>query len=337
MSQQDTSLHPFKPTVENVSEMLSIPIPNMISLYMSGSRLYGNNRENSDYDLFLIVTDETDLPKITENTSQEWVHMEEDEIMLDTLSKIQNSENVNEHEFQISKNGNEKFKRDDNCISYRSNIVDINIYKEGQFVYELENYMDCSIFEYASLSHYNFNNNETIDEITNINVNSNGSNLNLVRNAILLQNRKYLIPLLDTPEKKSAFRRPFSRKSANSYIKCKKKLCVEKDLITGLKSMFHSLRILTFAIQILKFGHIKDFSQANEYFHDIVTRNMETDISEGDAGEKLWNELDDKYNVIKKNLEKEFHMLAPKIGIKKPQKKPTPKPYNKHVIRKDQE
>ncbi|KAG2379112.1 hypothetical protein C9374_007750 [Naegleria lovaniensis] len=218
----------FTPTAHFVSQILKIPIEQMINLYVGGSRLYNCHSPNSDYDLFLIVKNETELPKVDHVN---WCEMEPDDVILETIEKVHGSEVMMER--------NLAFSRSENCISFRSDIIDVNIYKEKQFVHELENYIDCSIFEYASLSHYNTDDPHEIATR---------------ERAILLENKKFYIQKLQTPEQKSAFRRPFSRKSANSYVKCKKKICVEKDLKVGLKSLFHSLRIVMFAIQILKFG-----------------------------------------------------------------------------------
>ena len=281
-----------------VSQILKIPIKQMINLYVGGSRLYNCHSPNSDFDIFLIVKDETELPKVDHLN---WCEMEPDDVILETMEKV--------HGSGVMIEKNLEFSRAENCISFRSNHVDVNIYKEKQFIHELENYIDCSIFEYASLSHYKPESDDSHEHATR-------------ERAVLLENKKYYIQKVQTSDQKSAFRRPFSRKSANSYVKCKKKICVEKDLRVGLKSLFHSLRIIMFAIQILKFGYVKNFEEANEYFEDIVTNRLNREVENYD---ELWNELDSKYKMIKKELEKEFHTLAPKIGIQKPQKLPKKK------------
>ena len=273
-----------QPTLELVCSQLGIPLEKMINLYVGGSRLYGCHHEKSDYDLFLIVHNDTTLPQVN---NKEWVSMEDDNILLTTK------------EFDNTIDTASMPKRSENCISYRSDVFDVNIYKECQFTYELENYLDCSLFEYASLSHHD------------------GSSP-VKMQCTLLERKPYPIKPPSTPENKSDFRRPFSRKSSNSFVKCKKKLCVELDLMTGLKSMFHSMRIISFAIQILKYGYIKQFDVANEYFVDIM---QYSNVSQ-DKYEEVWNILNTKYGEIRKKLEKEFHTLAPKIGLQKNQKKP---------------
>jgi len=58
---------------------------------------------------------------------------------------------------------------------------------------------------------------------------------------------------------------------SNSWVKCKKKLTVEKDynLRVAQKSLFHSLRIYMFGIQIAENGKIVDFGCARDLWHDI--------------------------------------------------------------------
>ena len=56
-------------------------------------------------------------------------------------------------------------------------------------------------------------------------------------------------------------RREFSGVSSNSWVKAKKKMIVEKDLDMrcGAKSLFHSIRISMFAVQIAKHGKITQY------------------------------------------------------------------------------
>lgn len=58
---------------------------------------------------------------------------------------------------------------------------------------------------------------------------------------------------------------------SNSWVKCKKKLTVEKDYNPRVaqKSLFHSLRIYMFGIQIAENGKIVDFGCAKDLWHDI--------------------------------------------------------------------
>jgi predicted nucleotidyltransferase len=59
------------------------------------------------------------------------------------------------------------------------------------------------------------------------------------------------------------------RKSSHSWVRAKKKMEIENDPVIGRKSLFHSLRILDFAIQIAARGAITDYSSANAYWEAI--------------------------------------------------------------------
>ena len=68
---------------------------------------------------------------------------------------------------------------------------------------------------------------------------------------------------------KESLRSSCSKKSSNSWVKAKKKLTVSDSPYIGKKSLFHSLRILDFAIQIAKNGKIVDYAESNRYWDKI--------------------------------------------------------------------
>lgn len=72
----------------------------------------------------------------------------------------------------------------------------------------------------------------------------------------------------------SKLRHSLSRKSSNSWVKCKKKLTVEADydLNIGRKSMFHAFRIIDFGIQIASNAKIVDYSSCNDLYTEIMLR-----------------------------------------------------------------
>lgn len=94
-------------------------------------------------------------------------------------------------------------------------------------------------------------------------------------------------------------RSSFSSKSSNSFVKCKKKLTVEKDFApyTGKKSLFHSFRILHYGIQILKDKKITDYQAANDIYHEI----MSIDSNE-------WQVFKDRYQQRYNNLKSQFRL-----------------------------
>lgn len=95
-------------------------------------------------------------------------------------------------------------------------------------------------------------------------------------------------------------RRSISAIVSNSFVKCKKKLLEGPDYnpYIAKKSMFHSIRILQFGIQIAKYGRIVDFSSANNYY-DVVM-NMED-----------WETIKDTFQPIANKLKSEFKKIAP--------------------------
>lgn len=97
---------------------------------------------------------------------------------------------------------------------------------------------------------------------------------------------------------KGKLRKNVSSIASNSYVKCKKKIQDGEEYI-GLKSLFHSIRILDYGIQIAKYKEIVDYKSANIYFDDIMTIG-------GD-----WNILHKKYKPIYNQLKSELRELCP--------------------------
>ena len=89
-----------------------------------------------------------------------------------------------------------------------------------------------------------------------------------------------------------------SHVSSNSWVKCKKKLEIG-DYHTGVKSLFHSLRIPIFSTQLVKTGEI-DFSSANYIWDKLKS--------------KVWNweELDLEFREMRNNILTEFRKVTEK-------------------------
>ena len=94
-----------------------------------------------------------------------------------------------------------------------------------------------------------------------------------------------------------SLRRAISSVSSNSFVKCKKKLAIGEEYI-GKKSMFHSLRILMFGIQIAKYGKIVDYGCANQLLASIISMSS-------------WDVIKLMCQPIYNNLKSEFKELAP--------------------------
>ena len=109
----------------------------------------------------------------------------------------------------------------------------------------------------------------------------------------------------------------FSTKSNNSYVKSKKKLTVEdntnKNLKLAYKSMFHSLRILSFGIDIANFI-IKNskiyLNQSSKY--SSFYNSMDIETIKFDFENNSWENLHKIYKPIFNELSSTFKKLAPK-------------------------
>ena len=102
-------------------------------------------------------------------------------------------------------------------------------------------------------------------------------------------------------------RESISTITSHSWIKGKKKLIVsgDYDKKAGVKSIFHSIRILDFAIQFINNGIIDEMSMVwlwtelkqlmDKYDHD-----------------ELWNVIDARYRELYNKTKSDFKKLAPK-------------------------
>jgi hypothetical protein len=105
-------------------------------------------------------------------------------------------------------------------------------------------------------------------------------------------------------------RENFSKTTSNSYVKAKKKLIIESDYdyISSLKSLWHSIRIASFGIQIVSNNSI-DFKSCNEIYLEI--QNSYQELNNNDK-EKMWNDLHKKFKPIYNKLHSELKILCPK-------------------------
>ena len=115
----------------------------------------------------------------------------------------------------------------------------------------------------------------------------------------LLDFKKSLLPL-----DKWKIRQQFSSTASNSWAKAHKKMTVEKDLdmYRGQKSLFHSLRILMFAIQLCERENIYNFGEARHLWYEIYDPSEKT----------TWEEYKKKYRPLYNSLRSKLAELAPK-------------------------
>lgn len=97
-------------------------------------------------------------------------------------------------------------------------------------------------------------------------------------------------------------RQSFTAVASNSWAKAHKKLTVKKDydLYKGQKSLFHSLRILMFAIQLCEVGYLVNYAEANPIWWEIYGHPMK------------WVEYKKKYKPLYNALRSKLVRLAPK-------------------------
>lgn len=108
----------------------------------------------------------------------------------------------------------------------------------------------------------------------------------------------YYLSLLDYNKVRSSI----SKTASNSWVKCKKKYTIEADYdpYKAKKSLFHSLRILMFGIQIMKYGTIINFEEANYLYNEIVKDTWNDD--------KNWEYFKNKYQFLYNKLKTQFKL-----------------------------
>lgn len=117
----------------------------------------------------------------------------------------------------------------------------------------------------------------------------------------------YFLPGSDVPSQFKfelnlvKLRHVLAHKSSHSFVKAKKKIDVEHDYYIGWKSLFHSLRILDFGIQIAEQGSIVDYSSMNDVWVEIINNP-----------EYTWDFYKEKYQPVYNDLASKFRKLAPK-------------------------
>jgi hypothetical protein len=98
-------------------------------------------------------------------------------------------------------------------------------------------------------------------------------------------------------------RQSISAKSANSLVKAKKKIELYSDRTSqyiGLKSLFHSLRMIRFGMQVATHGRIVDYGECNELYFNMMQEPLN------------WPYLKEKYKALHNQWMTEFRELAPK-------------------------
>lgn len=102
---------------------------------------------------------------------------------------------------------------------------------------------------------------------------------------------------------KVTLRHSISQTCSNSFVKAKKKFDVENEPYIAKKSLFHSIRILLFGIQIAKHGKIINFKtpQIVSLYNDIMS-----------SPHNNWEPYKEKYKPIFNYNMSAFRMECPK-------------------------
>lgn len=102
---------------------------------------------------------------------------------------------------------------------------------------------------------------------------------------------------------KKILRESISEKASQSWVKSKKKFEVVQDrnVYIAKKSLFHSLRIIDFGIQIASKGSIENYGSSNYLWEEIYTNPADQ-----------WQPYKDQYQEFFNNQMTEFRKLAPK-------------------------
>jgi predicted nucleotidyltransferase len=189
-----------------------------------------------------------------------------------------------------------------NLLKQKYNLVeaDIEIYLFGSRVYGT--FSERSDSDYIVITDKDINNQEIKHDLVNIHIyNRQHFQKMLFEHKIIALEIFFLYNTsFDFDLDKSLLRKEISGKASNSFVKCKKKLLVENDYYIGLKSLFHSLRIIDFGIQIADKGRIYDFSSCNDIWNDLNSRFW------------TWNELNEIYKPVFNSKMTEFRKVCPK-------------------------
>jgi len=95
-------------------------------------------------------------------------------------------------------------------------------------------------------------------------------------------------------------RHSISHTVSNSWVKAKKKI-LQGDYYIGTKSLWHSMRIAMFGIQLSEHGRITDWSCANDIWKEIQSKTW------------TWEELDTRFRSYNNSLMTKFRASAPRV------------------------
>lgn len=104
---------------------------------------------------------------------------------------------------------------------------------------------------------------------------------------------------IDFEINRPSLRHSISHINSNSIVKCKKKLA-QGDYYIGIKSLFHSMRIANFGIQLATDNKITDFSSCNWIWEEINSKKW------------TWEELDNRWRPYNNDIMHDFRIKCSK-------------------------
>ena len=206
----------------------------------------------------------------------------------------------------------------DKHITYIKSVIDsdiLNIYTFGSINYGLQNEKSDNDFMVVVESKIDYEQHETSNydlHIFNVNEFQKRLSDNDIQVIEVWQNPIVEKHMFGFILNKSKLRTYVSKKADLSYVKAKKKIIIDdnRDYYSAKKSLFHSLRLLDFGIQLCKNGKIIDFTSCNKFYKDIM---MLKEGGEKDNHNRIWNEWNSVYRKEFKSLKSAFKKVAPKI------------------------
>lgn len=110
---------------------------------------------------------------------------------------------------------------------------------------------------------------------------------------------------------KGKLRESFSTVSNHSWVKGKKKLTVhfDYDKYAGLKSIFHSIRITDYGIQLAETEKVYNKTKYNYVLEELLA------LGEQYERDELWDIIESRYKKLWKDLRHEFKILCPKTEM----------------------
>lgn len=117
---------------------------------------------------------------------------------------------------------------------------------------------------------------------------------------------------------KYMLRQSVSKMMNDSWDKGKKKLRIQEDfnLRIALKSLFHSIKIVGFGIQIANSGNIEKYDEYTYVLKDLYNiANRYNDLHLQSERELLCKEIEQKYRQKYNSLRTQFKILCPKEDL----------------------